>query len=86
MRLIMGDSKQLSRRRYLGLMSAATALAGEPAPPPAPADEDREQRMKWWHQARFGMFIHWGLYSVVGRHEWVMENEGIPVAEYEQLA
>jgi alpha-L-fucosidase len=32
------------------------------------------------------MFIHWGLYSVLGRHEWVMENEGIPVAEYEQLA
>ena len=30
------------------------------------------------------MFIHWGLYSVYGRHEWVMENEGIPVAEYEQ--
>jgi alpha-L-fucosidase len=32
------------------------------------------------------MFIHWGLYSVLGRHEWVMEDEGIPVAEYEQLA
>ena len=32
------------------------------------------------------MFIHWGLYSVYGRHEWVMENEGIPVAEYEQTA
>ena len=32
------------------------------------------------------MFIHFGLYSVLGRHEWAMENEGIPVAEYEQLA
>ncbi len=32
------------------------------------------------------MFIHWGLYSTLGRHEWVMEQEGIPVAEYEQLA
>jgi alpha-L-fucosidase len=42
--------------------------------------------MKCWHEARFGMFIHWGLYSVLGRHEWVMENEGIAVAEYEQLA
>jgi len=31
------------------------------------------------------MFIHWGLYSVIGRHEWVMEMEAIPVAEYEQL-
>ena len=42
--------------------------------------------MQWWHEARFGMFIHWGLYSVLGRHEWVMENEGIPVSDYELLA
>jgi alpha-L-fucosidase len=47
---------------------------------------DRARRMKWWHEATFGMFIHWGLYSVRGRHEWVMENEAIPVAEYEELA
>ncbi len=49
-------------------------------------EADRARRMKWWHEARFGMFIHWGLYSVLGRHEWVMENEGIPVSEYEPLA
>jgi alpha-L-fucosidase len=49
-------------------------------------DADRARRMQWWHEARFGMFIHWGLYSVLGRHEWVMENEGIPVSDYEQLA
>jgi alpha-L-fucosidase len=48
--------------------------------------EDRDRRLAWWHEARFGMFIHWGLYSVFARHEWVMENEGIPVAEYEQAA
>jgi len=47
---------------------------------------ERERRMKWWHAAKFGMFIHWGLYSVYGHHEWAMEEEGIPVAEYEQLA
>jgi len=71
------------------MAAAGAALAGAQsasgqAPPDAAAT--REQRMKWWHEARFGMFIHWGLYSVLGRHEWVMENEGIPVAEYEQLA
>src|SRR5260370_22396898 len=49
-------------------------------------DADRARRMQWWHEARFGMFIHFGLYSVLGRHEWAMEEEGIPVAEYQQLA
>ncbi len=66
-------------------LAAQAALAGPP--PASPAEEaDRARRMKWWHEARFGMFVHWGLYSVMGRHEWVMENEAIPVAEYETLA
>src|SRR5262249_23628510 len=52
----------------------------------AASQADRARRMQWWHEARFGMFIHWGLYSVLGRHEWVMENEGIPVSEYAPLA
>src|SRR5437660_11266467 len=52
---------------------------------PSADQTDRVRRMKWWHEARFGMFIHWGLYSVLGRHEWVMENEGIPVSEYAPL-
>jgi alpha-L-fucosidase len=52
----------------------------------AAVQADRVRRMQWWHQAKFGMFIHWGLYSVLGRHEWVMENEGIPVSEYAPLA
>ncbi|HEV3141891.1 MAG TPA: alpha-L-fucosidase, partial [Vicinamibacterales bacterium] len=43
-------------------------------------------RMKWWHDARFGMFIHWGVYSTIGRHEWVMENEALSVPEYEAFA
>ena len=47
---------------------------------------DRARRMKWWHQAKFGMFIHWGLYSLIGHHEWAMEMEGIPVPQYEELA
>ena len=42
--------------------------------------------MKWWHEARFGMFVHWGLYSQLGRGEWVMNLDRIPVAEYEPLA
>ncbi len=46
----------------------------------------RPQRIRWWQEARFGMFIHWGLYAQIGRHEWVMNRERIPVAEYEKLA
>jgi alpha-L-fucosidase len=70
-----------------GAAKATPALAEPQAPKSSDAeDADRARRMQWWHEARFGMFVHWGLYSVLGRHEWVMENEGIPVAEYEQLA
>ncbi len=46
----------------------------------------RDERMRWWRKARFGMFVHWGLYSQLGRHEWAMNRERIPVAEYEKLA
>ena len=77
----------MTRRDYLQLVGAAAAAAPlARAADPDAGDADRERRMQWWHEARFGMFIHWGLYSVLGRHEWAMEQEGIPVAEYEQLA
>lgn len=42
-------------------------------------------RLAWWKEARFGMFIHWGVYSIPGRGEWVMFNEKIPIPEYEKL-
>ena len=67
----------------------AFAQQARPADNGAPTTstvEDRERRMQWWHAAKFGMFIHWGLYSTLSRHEWVMENEGISVSEYERLA
>lgn len=59
----------------------------------------REARMAWWKEARFGLFIHWGLYSIPGgewdgnkaRHpflgtEWLMAYRQIPVAKYHELA
>lgn len=45
-----------------------------------------KERIKWFHQARFGMFIHWGVYAVLGRGEWVMYQERIPAEEYARLA
>jgi alpha-L-fucosidase len=92
------QSNRIPRRDWLvgtgaSLLTMATSgTAGATSTQPqaqssSPAeDADSARRMQWWHDARFGMFIHWGLYSVLGRHEWVMENEGIPVTEYEQLA
>jgi alpha-L-fucosidase len=55
-----------------------------------------EERLKWWNEARFGMFIHWGLYAVLAGEwngqktknigEWIMRDLKIPIPEYEQLA
>jgi hypothetical protein len=45
----------------------------------------RAERMRWWKEARFGMFVHFGLYSILGRHEWAMATECIPKEEYERL-
>jgi alpha-L-fucosidase len=56
----------------------------------------RDSRMSWWREARFGMFIHWGLYSIpagtwnakrvpsIG--EWIMNNASIPITDYKALA
>jgi alpha-L-fucosidase len=45
-----------------------------------------EQQMKNWRSLKFGMFIHWGLYAIPGRGEWVMHNEKISAQEYAKLA
>lgn len=57
---------------------------------------DRDARMQWWREARFGMFIHWGLYAIPagkwdgkpigGIGEWIMDRANVPVDEYEKLA
>src|SRR5262249_22485278 len=84
-----------TRRHCLKLMlagaSSATLLGAEWLPstdarqtgPPPP---DHERRIAWWRQAKFGMFIHWGLYSMLGRDAWAMGDEDIPLEEYEELA
>jgi alpha-L-fucosidase len=57
--------------------------------------ENRDIRMKWWREARFGMFIHWGAYAVPagtyngkqidGIGEWIMDKAKIPIPEYEKF-
>jgi alpha-L-fucosidase len=45
---------------------------------------EQKQRMKWFEEARFGMFIHWGLYAIPARGEWVRSHERISVEDYQQ--
>jgi alpha-L-fucosidase len=88
---------------------ATTGATASPAPAPGADGEakspdpyanetpqQRDARMKWWREARFGMFIHWGVYSVPagtyngkripGIGEWIMHNGKIPCAEYHEYA
>ena len=47
--------------------------------------DSRRAALQWFAEARFGLFLHYGLYSLLGRHEWVQLREKIPVAEYAKL-
>ncbi|MBL8994803.1 MAG: alpha-L-fucosidase [Spirochaetia bacterium] len=47
--------------------------------------ENSRQVLNWFTQARYGLFIHYGLYSLLGRGEWAMNREGIPLEEYQKL-
>ena len=74
------------------LIAAATVMVAQGQS----ADARREARLAWWREARFGMFIHWGLYAVPGGEwkgkeysgigEWIMYKARIPIADYENLA
>jgi alpha-L-fucosidase len=44
------------------------------------------KKAEWWRASRFGMVVHWGLYSIPGRGEWLMYCEQTPQSEYEKLA
>ena len=46
-------------------------------------EQEKTERMKWWTEARFGMFIHWGLYAMAARHEWVKKIEQMTDEKYQ---
>ncbi|QOJ00244.1 MAG: alpha-L-fucosidase [Phycisphaeraceae bacterium] len=79
-----------------GPVGAQTVPAHEPAVAVAVApDPEHEARMAWWREARFGLFIHWGLYAIPagewpgrGDHhgEWIRDTARIPRDEYARLA
>lgn len=51
---------------------------------PKETAEQKTERMKWWTEARFGMFCHWGLYAMPARHEWVRNKEKISDEDYQK--
>ena len=46
----------------------------------------KDQRLAWWRDARFGMMVTWGIYTLKAAGEWVQYTRRIPVKEYDQLA
>lgn len=76
---------------FMITVSCSTPKSEEEASPLS----EQDQRMQWWREARFGLFVHWGLYAqpagewkgeqIPGISEWIMARAEIPVKEYEQL-
>src|ERR1044071_3392410 len=79
--------------RRVGIVLALSAIVAATG---AAQTTARETRLEWFRDAKYGMFIHWGLYAIpagewkgqrsLGLGEWVMFRSQIPVKEYEQLA
>lgn len=79
----------MTKRFLIGLFLLALAASAESQP-------ERDARMKWWREARLGLFIHWGLYSIPAgiydgkpvkcTGEWIMNCGKIPVAVYAEYA
>jgi alpha-L-fucosidase len=80
----------------LCVVAAAMVVSGAVRPARAGATMSQDEKMKWFREAKFGLFIHWGLYAIPagtwkgkqipGIGEWIMNRAKIPVKEYEQLA
>ena len=83
-------------RKIVLCLIAATAICCKKAPTPEPAGEASAvpERMEWFRDAKFGMFIHWGIYTeLAGIYgdktdggEWMMHSKQIPIKEYSALA
>jgi alpha-L-fucosidase len=83
------------RRALIALLCSSLAGAASAQAPSSETPEARARRIAWFHEAKYGLFIHWGLYAIPagewkgqripGIGEWIMNRAKIPVAEYSQL-
>ncbi len=79
--MIVGMVRSIRARLVIAISLLAVAAAGQTYQPTQANLKSRE----WFQDSKFGLFIHWGVYSVLANGEWVMENTKIPIAEYEKL-
>jgi alpha-L-fucosidase len=96
----MNRARRDRRRRWAAALAGLWIVAAGSSPgarqAPAPPDPQKEARLAWFREAKYGLFIHWGLYAipagewkgarVPGIGEWIMNRAKIPVREYETLA
>jgi alpha-L-fucosidase len=75
-------TKRLSILLLTAILLVVTQMAQ--AQLPKETEAQKAQRMKWWTDARFGMFIHWGLYALPARHEWVKNVERMTNEQYQK--
>src|SRR5512136_417554 len=71
----------ISSLLIIGALSVSLPVQAATAPE---TEAQREARMKWWPEARFGMFNHWRLYALPARHEWVKNHEHLTNEEYQK--
>jgi alpha-L-fucosidase len=83
--LMVGMVSALLLAAAMCIVPSAAMAQGVPEKPSA-KDDGQAARVDWWRKARFGMFIHWGIYSIPGQGEWVQWDKKIPVNEYAKLA
>jgi len=76
----------IRRLRAIAAAAAAAACLLASALPGRPADgRPAPERTRWLQDAKFGLFIHWGIYAVLGREEWARQLLHIPLAEYDRF-
>lgn len=76
--------RYLSVKTWILSLVALSMVTSAAAQLPAETPEQKNARMQWWTDARFGMFIHWGLYAMPARHEWVKKYERLTDADYQK--
>ena len=75
-----------TRNLILILLTACLLIVSQltQAQLPKETESQKSLRMKWWTDSRFGMFIHWGLYALPARHEWVKNRERMTNEQYQK--